>query len=213
MCNPEKTIFIDFDGTITRTDTCAAMVEAFAADGWEEINRLWEEKKISTEECANLTFQLFKATPEEIGSLMLSMEVDEFFGEFLSHCREKGYKAFILSDGYDLNIRTILQKHGLDIEFYCNELLYDRDSGFSIRCPYSNPSCGNCGTCKRTLMDRLKTEGSQAVYIGDGHSDMCPAAAADIVFAKGVLYRYCVEQSIAAIPFDNFSDILNSGFI
>jgi 2-hydroxy-3-keto-5-methylthiopentenyl-1-phosphate phosphatase len=54
-------LFVDFDGTITKEDTCAAMVEAFAGDGWREINDRWERKEISTEQCANMTFNLFQA--------------------------------------------------------------------------------------------------------------------------------------------------------
>ena len=52
----QRIFFIDFDGTITKKDVCEAMVERFAADGWQEINLLWETRKISTEECANRTF-------------------------------------------------------------------------------------------------------------------------------------------------------------
>ena len=39
----KRVFFVDFDGTITKVDVCAAMVEAFAGDGWREINDLWEK--------------------------------------------------------------------------------------------------------------------------------------------------------------------------
>ena len=68
--------------------------------------------------------------------------------------------------------------------------------------------CGNCGTCKTTLMEKLNKEGHQAVYIGDSYSDTCPAEHADHVFARDVLYEYCLENSIPAIPFNDFREII-----
>jgi len=39
-------------------------------------------------------------------------------------------------------------------------------------------------------------------------SDTCPAERADLVFAKDVLYEYCMENGIAAVHFDDFQDIM-----
>lgn len=58
--NMKRTIFIDFDGTITRVDTCNAMLKAFASDGWQEINEQWERGELATQACARQLFQLFK---------------------------------------------------------------------------------------------------------------------------------------------------------
>lgn len=206
------TYFIDFDGTITKNDTCYAMVKAFAKDGWEEINRLWEEKKISTVECAQRTFELFSADVEAMENLLYSIEIDEFFKEFLSICGKYCCKVFILSDGYDFSIERILKKHGIDVKFYSNKLIYDENKGFTIESPFLNPSCGKCGTCKSGLMEKLKTEDSQIIYIGDGYSDTCPAGKADKVYAKGSLYKYCSKNGIAAVPFTDFGDIISKEF-
>ena len=32
----KRVFFVEFDGTITKVDVCAAMVEAFAGDGWRK---------------------------------------------------------------------------------------------------------------------------------------------------------------------------------
>lgn len=202
----KKTFFIDFDGTITKVDSCAAMVEAFAREGWQEINRMWEEKELSTVECANRTFELFQTSPDELKDFLTKIEIDEYFPAFLEVCREKAYKVYILSDGYDLNLKTILEKHHLTVPYYCNQLIHA--DGFQIKCPYINESCGSCGTCKTTLMDKLQETDSQSIYIGDGYSDICPAAKADIVFAKGTLIKLCQEKGIPAFPYQNFQDII-----
>jgi len=54
----------------------------------------------------------------------------------------------------------------------------------------------------------LKEDGSQSIYVGDGYSDTCPAGKADLLFAKAKLYRYCREQGIDAVHFNNFKDII-----
>jgi 2,3-diketo-5-methylthio-1-phosphopentane phosphatase len=201
-----RTFFVDFDGTITKVDTCNAMVEAFAAPGWEALNELWEKKQLSTEACANETFKLFHADLDDLRRLLDRVEIDDCFPAFLETCRERGDRVIVLSDGYDFNIRTIFQKHGIDLPFYANRIVYD--GGFKIECPHLNPDCGNCGTCKTRLMEELREPGGQTVYIGNGYSDTCPAGHADLVFAKGALYRYCRERGIGAQYFDSFCDII-----
>lgn len=198
--------FVDFDGTITLEDTCTAMVKAFAEEGWQEINRLWERKELSTQECAEQTFRLIQAGPEEMGGLLQDIGIDPYFPAFTRYCRQYRHPLYILSDGYDLNIQAVLQKHDIDIPYYANRLLYT--SQFHIESPHRNEACGLCGTCKSRLMERLTPPGRRTVYIGDGYSDTCPAAKADQVFAKGDLLTYCRQHNIAAIPFQTFHNIL-----
>jgi 2-hydroxy-3-keto-5-methylthiopentenyl-1-phosphate phosphatase len=202
-----KVFFIDFDGTITRRDTCAAMVEEFARDGWQELNDQWERRELSTQECANLIFALFDATIHDIARFIYEIEIDPYFSKFLELCRSHDYKVYILSDGYDFNIETILGKYNLQVPYYANKLVYG--SAFAIECPYINEDCGKCGTCKTRLMESLKGE-CQSIYIGDGYSDTCPAQHADLVYAKDTLYRFCLEKGIKAIPYRNFNDIVKS---
>ncbi|BAF59107.1 MAG: MtnX-like HAD-IB family phosphatase [Pelotomaculum sp.] len=206
----EKVFFVDFDGTVTKKDTCVAMIEAFAGGNWREINEAWERKEISTEECANMIFRLFRAGIEDIRKLLDGIEIDGHFKDFLSFCRERGYKIYILSDGYDFCIETVFKKHGIELPYYANKMVYG--NGFKIECFRPNPACGICGTCKTKLIEELKGDGSQVIYIGDGYSDTCPAMKADVVFAKGVLYRHCRENGKKAIYYNNFGDIINYFF-
>ncbi len=198
--------FIDFDGTITKKDTCAAMVEAFAGDGWREINERWERKEISTEQCANMTFSLFRGDISDLDKLMDTMEIDEYFKEFIDFCRNKGYGVFILSDGYDYCIKNVFARYDIELPYYANRMVYDE--GFRIECSGTNPDCGICGTCKSSLLESLKGEGNLVVYVGDGYSDTCPATKADVIFARDDLHRYCRDNGISARYFDTFNDII-----
>jgi 2,3-diketo-5-methylthio-1-phosphopentane phosphatase len=203
----KREFFIDFDGTITKVDTCVAMTDAFAPEEAQKINDLWEKKEITTGECANRILGLIHANIDDLKKLLDTIEIDEYFKDFLAFCDERKYKWYILSDGYDFNIKTVLTRYGIEnAQFYANSLVYE--DGFKMKCAYANPLCGDCGSCKTELMEKLKEEGSQSIYIGDGYSDTCPAGQADLVFAKDKLYRYCKEHGIKAIHFHNFKDII-----
>lgn len=200
--------FIDFDGTITKDDVVGVMIETFCREGWKEINDRWERKEISTEECARQTFKLFGAADGELCSMLDSIEIDDYFIPFVETCRQKGYQIYILSDGYDTMISYLLKKHGLtDLPFFANRLVRE-DEGYAIACPYENRDCGQCGTCKKKLLNKLRKEGSTAIYVGDGYSDTCVIEDADVVFAKKSLLAYCREKKIPAIPFESFQDIV-----
>jgi len=64
-----------------------------------------------------------------------------------------------------------------------------------------------CGTCKLLRLFQLRTEGYRIAYVGDGHSDLCPALEADHVFAKAELAQLCDQEEIAYISFDRFADV------
>ena len=205
-CSPDKVFFLDFDGTITCQDTCLAMIQAFAKEGWREIDAMWQQKEISTEECANRTFALFNADLNDLAQLLDTIEIDSDFGQFIDYCTQQGYPVYILSDGYDFNIEYIMNKHGYKLPYYANHLAYN--NGFQIKCTYHNDICGQCGTCKRFLLENLTPSHSRSIYVGDGMSDTCPAGVCDLVFAKGSLLDYCRERDIPATPIGGFKDIL-----
>jgi 2-hydroxy-3-keto-5-methylthiopentenyl-1-phosphate phosphatase len=47
------------------------------------------------------------------------------------------------------------------------------------------------------------------VFIGDGLSDICATAHADIIFARGDFLAYCRRENLKAVEYENFFDILN----
>ena len=75
--------------------------------------------------------------------------------------------------------------------------------------PNKNDNCLNkSGTCKCSVIKKLKEKYKKVLYIGDGQSDFCAADKADILFAKGSLLKYCKTNNISSIEFENFNDIL-----
>jgi len=199
--------FVDFDGTITTSDVCATLVETFAGEGWQELNERWENKELSTLECARQTFKLFKTNkPEDFRTLADQAMLDPSFPDFLAFCRDKKFPIVILSDGYGYYIEFLLKREGLELTYYANTLLFTPE--LDIEAPYHSCTCDLCGVCKLELMQRLKKPAYKTVYIGDGYSDFCPAENADVVFAKNKLYQHCLKVGKNALVFESFQDIL-----
>jgi len=203
-----RAFFIDFDGTITLDDACFSMVNEFSRPGWEDINQLWEQGKLGTIECARRTFKLFDTNREELIRFVKQLPIDPYFQEFTNIIQKTGDEIYILSDGYDILIKAILEQNGIDnILFFSNELLYSNGE-FDIECPHYNHECGHCGTCKTKIIKKHRKEGVQTIYIGDSTSDKCPVKYTDIVFAKKGLLKYCKNNNISAKDYHNFKDII-----
>lgn len=205
----KKTFLVDFDGTITLEDSCQAMVEHFCRPGWDAINRQWEEGRLDTVQCARQTFALMETTLPDLEQMLGTIAVDPYFNRFLETALVQGHQVFVVSDGYDVNIRSILKACVLDrLTVFCNRLIY-REGRFDLACPHFNEACGKCGTCKTTILKTLKHADTQIVYIGDGWSDHCPVHHADVVFAKDRLRQYCVQNGIPSQPYRSFQDVLD----
>jgi len=203
-----KIIFlIDFDGTITKVDTVELMIKNFAKDGWQYYEHLWENGQISTEECAINTLKLMSVSEYKLLSLLNTVQIDDYFISFLDFCKKNNLEAVIVSDGYDFNIKAIMKKYNFYIDYFSNRLWFENDS-IKVEFTYKNKECDKCGMCKLNILQKYKDKGYKVFYIGDGYSDFCVSDYADIVFAKGVLKKYCEEKNIKFFSFHNFNDII-----
>lgn len=198
-------VFLDFDGTVAYRDVGYHMVKRFAAEGWAEINRMWEEGVLSTAQCAQRTLDMMKASPGELDEFFLEQELDPGFETFLQWICTLPASVYIVSDGYDNYIEPILQKHRLAIPYFANHLDYDNRWIFTSM--HSNPDCGKCGTCKSSIIQDKTPQNAVSIYVGDGYSDRCAAGRCDIVLAKDALARHCRDNNIAFHLFKDFYDV------
>lgn len=198
-------VFIDFDGTISREDICFSMVEKFAAEGWQDINRLWEQGILSTEECAQQTLDLMQVSPEELERFFAAKKIDESFPGFIQWLWDNVFPVYIISDGYDNYIELVCKKYGINLPYYANHL--DYEDGWHIKCCHLDSECRKCGVCKTGIIKKLAGPDYVTVYIGDGYSDICPAGVCDIVFAKKTLAKLCQEQNMQYYSYENFQDV------
>ncbi len=196
-------IYCDFDGTITKEDSVNKFLEMYAPN-WMDSEKLWVEGKISSRENAIIQVGLLNnVSQKQLDDYINSIEIDDYFLDFVDFVKTHNIKLTILSDGFDLFIQKVLARYNLDIPYYANKLIYDNGK-FSIEFPYYNENCDkSAGMCKCA-----KVKEESFCYIGDGISDLCIAKKADILFASKNLCQYCNKNRIKHINFKSFCDIL-----
>lgn len=199
-------IYCDFDGTITKGDSVNRFFEMYAPEKWMDSERLWIEGKISSRENAIIQVGLLKnVSQRQLDDYINSIEIDDYFLDFVDYVKSNNIKLTILSDGFDLFIKKVLERYDLDIPFYANKLIY-RNGDFSIEFPHYNENCDKkAGMCKCQ-----KVKESRFCYIGDGTSDLCIASKADLLFASSNLHEYCKKNNIKHSHFTSFCNIINA---
>ncbi len=203
----KRAVLTDFDGTITRTDVAEDILEEFAPREWWEIEELHRARKIGTRETMARQFALVRAREEDLLRFVDERVLpDETFAGFAAYCKDCEIRLEIVSEGLDFYVRFLLEKWGIDVPVRTNRTTF-QEGRVSISYPYADATCTLCGTCKLLRLFELRAQGYAVAYVGDGHSDLCPAVEADLVFAKKELADLCREEAIEFIPFDTFSDV------
>ena len=205
MSNTIDAIYCDFDGTITKEDSVNKFFEMYASKNWIDSEKLWIEGKISSRENAIIQVGLLKnVSQQQLDDYINSIEIDDYFLDFVDYVKSNNIKLTILSDGFDLFIKKILERYDLDIPFYANKLIY-KNGNFSIEFPYYNENCDKkAGMCKCQ-----KVKENSFCYIGDGTSDLCIATKADLLFASKNLHQYCKKNNIKHSHFTSFRNIID----
>ena len=203
----KRAVLTDFDGTITRTDVAEDLLREFAPREWWSIEEEHRARKIGTREAMIRQFALVHTGEAEMLRFVdANVRLDETFPPFVVACRERGIPVEIVSEGLDFYLHHLLRRWGIDVPARTNRTTFE-DEGVRIAYPYADPTCNLCGTCKLRRLFELRVAGYHVTYVGDGHSDLCPAIEADVVFAKKELADLCREEAIEFIPFDTFADV------
>lgn len=204
-------VFTDFDGTITRDDIGSTMFKVFgnpeesAASFHKSYKGLISMQESWKRSCATVG----SLSPAAFDSFVECQEIDIGFRRFEMYCSAKSIPIHILSDGFDLYIRHLLQREQLShLPFYSNTLVIEPDGTITPRFPYTDEECIMCANCKRNHLLTKSGDENVIVYIGNGFSDQCPSKYADVVFAKGTLLRYCERENITYHRFETFDDVL-----
>ncbi len=203
----KRAVLTDFDGTITRTDVAEAILEEFAPSSWWEIEEQYRARKIGTRESMARQFALVRTRREDLLRFVDQTAVmDETFPDFVAFCRRRGILLEIVSEGLDFYVRHLLRRWDVDVPLRTNRAIFEAGH-VRIEHPWADATCTLCGTCKLLRVFQLRAQGYRTAYVGDGHSDLCPAFEADLVFAKTELAALCRTEEIDFVPFDRFSDV------
>lgn len=209
--NPASFYLCDFDGTVARADVGNRFFERFIADQAAHaalLTRWFDEslggRGILEQECALAA----ASEAEALAFADQNAALDPSFPAFVDAARRAGGDVAIASDGLLLYIRRILDQNGLaHVEASANGLEFD---GLSLRPVFGSPAgegCGQCGSCKGAVLARRARGFARTVFVGDGLSDRCGARAADVVYAKDDLARWCAREGILARTYVTFADV------
>lgn len=200
-------VLSDFDGTITQDDVSELLLQRFTGDAWLEVEAEYRAKRIGTREAIAREFGLLKAGRDEMLDYVRGhARIDESFLDFVRFCAERDIRLEVVSEGLDFYVEPLMRRWRLDLPVRTNHARFTR-AGLEVEHPYEDATCRLCGTCKLKRLFELRVAGYRVTYVGDGHSDICPAVEADEVFAKGHLAALCREEGVAFRPFRTFADV------
>lgn len=200
---------VDFDGTISQKDTLDAMLERFADPAWETLEQSWLAGEIDAVECMSQQVSMIRADQLSLEKFFREIKLDYGFKAFYQYASQIG-KVIIASDGLDQAIKISMQHAGFpSVPFFSNHLNYE-PNGIKMTFPNRQANCqGGNGNCKCAVAQSQKQyPNEKIVLVGDGKSDACIAAKADVVFAKGKLIKHCETHNIPHTPFSNFEEVL-----
>jgi 2,3-diketo-5-methylthio-1-phosphopentane phosphatase len=203
-------ILCDFDGTISTEDVIDGLLERYGQEGWRALEADWVAGQIGSRECMQGQVALLDLAGDELDAHLDTLAVDPDFPAFVAEARRQGHQVSVVSDGLDYAIRRLLARHGLgDLPVAANRLSPgDVPRRWRLDSPFSADDCGS-GTCKCARIQGARAAPAGPVLlVGDGRSDFCASGAADLVFAKGRLARYCAEQQLRHRPIAGFGDAL-----
>jgi 2,3-diketo-5-methylthio-1-phosphopentane phosphatase len=198
----------DFDGTAAAHDVQQRILDALAdREAWRAINRAWADGKLTTAMRAREQWALIRGSERDILGVVEGERLAPGFTAFARLCEDRGYPLYIVSDGFDLYIRPMLERAGLGhLPVIANSLRYV-DGRPEMHFLLQRSPDQYYGNDKTFVIEEVRRPGSTLVYVGDGYSDRAAAHVADLLFAKDNLARYCYEHDIPYVPFSDFDDI------
>lgn len=202
-------IFCDFDGTITLKDSGDLFFQTFSQ--FEPYHTELLAGKSTVRQYYHFVTQLLSCPLNEhdLEQFIDSLEIDPYFIRFTKYCEDQSIPLTIVSDGFDIYISKILEKHQIQLPVISNKLSIFGDKYEPIF-PNAVEGCECfCASCKRNAILSNHSTEDIIVYIGDGRSDFCPVHFADIVFAKGSLDTYCAKNHISYYPYTTFFEVQN----
>lgn len=198
-------ILLDFDGTISETDTTDLLLERFADPAWQDIEEEWEAGRIGSRECMVRQIDLVRATPIEMDAFIGTMRIDPGFRGFAQRFRQLGHHLSVVSDGLDRTIRTVLDRADIDLPYFANHLQWRGGNRWRLTFPHTKGACATlAGNCKCSFADREPRV--LTIMVGDGRSDFCVAGRADLVLAKGPLLNHCRAADLPHFGFETFDE-------
>ena len=204
----QRTLVVDFDGTITQEDVLDEIARTFGDDEvYREVDEALDRNGITLHEVLRREFEPVRAPLGEVVEWVhANASIRPGFRELVELARARGWRVVVVSSGFRQLIEPMLERAGIEgLELVSNEIDADPE-GWRITF-FDESRCEICGeACKRTTV-RSVVDGGEVVYVGDGYSDRCAAEDADLIFARRGLAAYLTERGVPFEPFEDFFQI------
>jgi 2-hydroxy-3-keto-5-methylthiopentenyl-1-phosphate phosphatase len=199
-------LFFDFDNTITQGDVLDRVIERFSVtDEWRRWEDAWSRGEVSTQECLEHQIAGLRASQAELVDFVADFPIDPSFETIVRWAASEQIQLIIASDNFSCLVRQILStKAFAELPLFANELTFSGNRP-KAHFPYTSRDCARCANCKVTHFRRFR--GCSTIYVGDGLSDVCPALAADLVFAKDSLAEYLDSRGVGFQPFVSLESV------
>lgn len=201
-------VFVDFDGTVTLEDVGQRFSMLFSQGKNQRLIDQWATNRITARDCLEQECARLRFDPVKFQDFLQTQQLTPGFLEFVRRFEALAIPLYIVSDGLDLYIQKILQRFQLGhLPVFANHARIEGERVIP-EFPYFEQGCGACGNCKAYHIRRLRTTSQTVIFIGDGLSDRCALEAADLIFAKNDLLRFCKQNHIPAERFTNFFNVM-----
>lgn len=208
-----KYYIVDFDGTVTLSDSLVEVFEKYCVTDWLVPERKMLKGEISRTQALTEEVGLMRVDEKELYDFISEkIRIRNGFSEFVERVHRDGNKMMILSGGFRSFIEYILGKgrYGdLPLQIIANDIKYMSDGKWEfIPCPDTLPQlCGTCPNCKKAMVEKIISEGYETIYIGDGETDICASAQAHMIWATGSLIDRLEKKGVRHRTFNDFLEI------
>jgi 2,3-diketo-5-methylthio-1-phosphopentane phosphatase len=208
---PPLAILCDFDDTTAVENVAEILVSRFGGDGWIDLREQFRRGRLTLRQYQEAAFSLVKAGRADMVELVKEKAtLRPYFKELHAYCRKHDTPLAVVSNGLDFYVQALLEREGLS-GVSCHTVVTRLSSdGMEFAYPYARKRCSDFGNCKCMVLEQYRSQGYRVLYVGDGRSDFCVATAADLVFARSDLARFCGAYGIDYVPFRDFGDVLTA---
>jgi len=201
-------VFVDFDGTITATDTQELLMRRFAGDtAFLELQAVLAAGLITVRQALDIQVQSVRGVSfdEVITFLLSTTTLDSSFPAFARACHAAGLRLCVLSAGMSPVIRALLATLDVPEIPVIAGNLDASPKGWQMIWPDGSPN----GIDKQVYVASAKCKGHVTTVIGNGVTDYDAALIADRRFARAgdILEQMLVESGLAYEPFHSFADL------
>jgi 2-hydroxy-3-keto-5-methylthiopentenyl-1-phosphate phosphatase len=203
---PIGAVLVDFDGTACLHDVGVDLLERFGerSDTLAEVDRAFDAGEVGLRDVLVAEAASLRGDDRELIAFALEhCPLDPTFAAFATWVATEGRPITVVSDGFGLHVRPLLEAAGLDhLPVVTNDW-----GGGRLVFGAAHPTCVGCGTCKKQAVERARRAHGTVAFVGDGVSNRFGARYADITFAKDGLAEHCRRESIPFVPFEDFDDV------